>query len=66
MNYLKKVTLNDILKTANFSKDVLWAFTKAFGTAITLTNNEIKHIIKVIKSLENRGILLTGTTTKDY
>ena len=29
---------------------------------ITLTNNEIKHIIKVIKSLENRWILLRGTT----
>ena len=28
---------------------------------ITLTNNEIKDI-KVIKSLENRGILLKGTT----
>ena len=25
---------------------------------ITLTNNDIKEIIKVIKSLENRGILL--------
>ena len=31
---------------------------------ITLTNNEIKDIIKVIKSLENRGILLKGTTRK--
>ena len=31
---------------------------------MTLTNNQIKDIIKVIKSLENRGILLKGTTTK--
>ena len=31
---------------------------------MTLTNNEIKYIIKVIKSLENRGILLKGTATK--
>ena len=34
------------------------------GSGITLTNNEIKDIMKVIKSLENRGILLKGTTTK--
>ena len=27
-------------------------------------NNEIKHIMKVIKSLENTGILIKGTTTK--
>ena len=29
-----------------------------------LTNNEIKDIIKIIKSLENREILLKGTTRK--
>ena len=34
-----------------------------FGSGITLTNNEIKDITKVIMSLENRGILLKGTTT---
>ena len=28
---------------------------------MTLTNNEIKGIMKVIKSLENTGILLKGT-----
>ena len=32
------------------------------GSGITLTNNEIKYIMKVIKSLENRGILLIGVT----
>ena len=31
---------------------------------ITLTNNKIKDILKVIKSLENREILLKGTTRK--
>ena len=31
---------------------------------MTLTNNEIKYIIKVIKSLENRGIFLKQTTRK--
>ena len=34
------------------------------GSEITLTKNEIKDIIKVIKSLENRGVLLKGTTRK--
>ena len=34
------------------------------GTGITLTNNEIKNIIKVIDSLENRRILLKETTRK--
>ena len=34
------------------------------GTGLSLTNNEIKDIMKVIKSLENREILLKGTTTK--
>ena len=29
-----------------------------------LTNNEIKDIIKLIRSLENRGILLKGTVGK--
>ena len=30
----------------------------------TLTNNEIKDIINVVKCLENRGILLRGITRK--
>ena len=30
----------------------------------TQTNNEIKDILKVISSLENRGILLKGVTQK--
>ena len=34
------------------------------GSGITLTNNEMKANIKVIKSLEKRGILLKGTATK--
>ena len=39
-------------------------FTSSKGSGITLTDNEIKYIIKVIKSLENTGILLKGTTRK--
>ena len=34
------------------------------GTGITLTDNEIKDIIKVINSLENGRTLLKGTTKK--
>ena len=30
----------------------------------TLANNEIKYVMKAIKSLENKGILLKGTTRK--
>ena len=58
------MTLNDIIKTVdifiNFTED----FKKFSVTGITLTNNEIKDIMKVVKSLENREILLKGTTTK--
>ena len=32
------------------------------GSGRTLRNNEIKDFIKVINSLENREILLKGTT----
>ena len=39
-------------------------FLTSEGSGITLTNNEIKDIMKVIKSLENRGILLKETTRK--
>ena len=35
-----------------------------FGLGITLTNNEINDIIKVIKYLENRGILSKKTNRK--
>ena len=37
---------------------------KIYRSGTTLTNNKIKYIIKVIKSLENRWILLKGTTGK--
>ena len=39
-------------------------FSKFKSSGITLGNNEIKDIIKVIRSLQNRGILLKGTTLK--
>ena len=68
----KKVTLNDIMKTAsdsNFIFDSLKHISRdsskeTSGAGITLTNNEIKDIMKVIKSLENRGILLKAIARK--
>ena len=38
---------------------------KNFGLGITLANNEIKDIIQVIKSFQNRGTLLKGTNKKN-
>ena len=35
------------------------------GLVIMLINNEIKDITKVIRSIENRGILLKGITKKN-
>ena len=53
--------MNDIIKTANDFKSVIKALQNAsdkfYGTGITLTDKEIKDIMKVIKFLENRGIL---------
>ena len=37
---------------------------RLMGWELMLTNNEMKDIIKIIKSLENREILLKGTTRK--
>ena len=48
-NLSKKVTLNDIIKIVHISKNIIKHFKKLRGTVITLTNNEIKDIMKVIK-----------------
>ena len=44
--------------------DVKKDFTLSESSGIFLTNNEIKDVIKVIKYLEDRGILLKGTIRK--
>ena len=41
-------------------------FLKNTVTGITLTNNEIKDMSKLIKSSENSGILLRGATKLYY
>ena len=53
---LEKIFLNK--QTYRFNKEY------KTDSGVTLTNNEIKDIIKVIKSLENWGTLLKETTTK--
>ena len=54
--------LFSLLNNLNKLKEQIMKKIKVDG--ITLTNNEIKDIMKVITSLENRGILLKGTTRK--
>ena len=54
----------DTIKTVDNSITIITGIKKIFGTGVTLTDNEIKNIIKVIKSFENRGILLKETTRK--
>ena len=45
-------------------KNKLQKKTTTKGDGITVTNNEIKDITKVIKSVENRRIFLKGTARK--
>ena len=54
---------NLIFSIKNLIKKLNEKLSSVIGLRITLTN-EIKDIIKVIPSLENRGILLKGTTEK--
>ena len=46
------------------SKKFIKGLSTIMGTRIMLTDNKIKGIIKVIRSLENKRILLKGTTRK--
>ena len=58
---------NKIVDVANiFRKKLLGdkLIKRLVGSRITLKSNEIKYIIKLITSLENRGILLKRTTRK--
>ena len=57
----KNVRLGGVLRDIPIFGNILSSVAKK-GTDIA--NNEIKDIMKVIKSLENKGILLKGTTTK--
>ena len=59
LNKLKAGTKNDKL-IDKLNKEYI----TGEGSRIMLTNNEIKDIMKVVKSLGNRRILLKGTTRK--
>ena len=61
-NVLKnKNKISGTIKTVDSSiKDIK----KFFRVGITVTGNEIKDLMKVIKSLENTGVFLKGTTRK--
>ena len=48
---------------SSLPRSIIKRISSITGSVITLANNEIKDI-KVITSLENRGILLKGTTRK--
>ena len=64
------MALDDVITIADISRKYLpdpkifYQTRKNFRIGMTLINNEIKDIMKVIKSLENKGILLKGTATK--
>ena len=49
---------------SKFILDTLKHGFKNLGAGIVLTDNEIKDIMKVIKSLKNKGIFLRETTKK--
>ena len=62
-DYAPEASLDDVIKIPVCRK-YLPDTKKILGKGISPTNNEIKDIVKVIKPLENRGILLKGTTRK--
>ena len=58
------MSLDEVIKIANVFRKEMTDPKNIFGTGTILTNNEIKNIMEVIKSLENIGILLKGTIRK--
>ena len=56
--------VDELIKTAGSYRKIVPDYNNIIGSGITLTNNEIKDIMKVIKSLRNREISLKGTTKK--
>ena len=65
---LKNKGIDDLLVNTELNtidRKIKKRFSKFEGSGISLTNKEAKEIIKVIRSLENRGtLLLKGTTRK--
>ena len=47
---------------AGIHKKILGSGNNNNTTTLTISNNEIEDIIKIVKSLENSGLLLKGVT----
>ena len=60
---IPKFLLNTGLNILN--KKLYENLSSVMGSGITLTNNEMKYIIEIIKLLQNRGIWLKGNTEKN-
>ena len=69
-NNFKTILVFEIEKSWPQSKALYLCITSVLGGQrikdfeITVTNNEIKDIVKTISSLENRSILFKGVTKK--
>ena len=55
-NKMSQDKIDEVIKTTNVFRTVMADFNKVLGTGITPKNNEIKNIIEVIRSLENRRL----------
>ena len=46
------MSLNEVIKSVDVARKILPDYKTITGTGITLRNNEIKYIMKIIKSLK--------------
>ena len=62
----KKLNSNVLIHTRlnMIGKKIKKGISSVTGSGITLANNEIKDVMKALKPLQNRGILLKGTSRK--
>ena len=51
-NLFNKMSLNEVIKTADVARKILPDYEKIIGTGITLRSSEIQYIMKVIKCLK--------------
>ena len=68
-NKVPHFKIDELIKTANVYRKKMTDFKNILGSGITLTNNEIKNIMKVIKSLEKivtTGLPLMKNITSSY
>ena len=62
----KKLNSNVLIHTRlnMIGKKIKKGISSVTGSGIALVNNEIKDVMKAVKPLQNRGILLKGTSRK--